>query len=171
MTDSALEKKERCKFTSIEDKLLQDMVIKYGKKNWSSMSKHLPGKTPRQCRERYIHYLAPDLNSEPWKSEEDEKLLKLFSEYGPKWAFFKQKLQGRSTVNIKNRWATLSRRIEKCKNSTKLNFNTEESDKEDRIIQNMNIFMLKIIPISLNLFSNDSSFEDDFVYNIFLSEI
>ena len=40
----------------------------------------------------------------PWTREEDQLLMRLYQQYGPKWAQFTKFFKGRSDYNIKNRW-------------------------------------------------------------------
>lgn len=34
--------------------------------DWSAVAALMPGRTGKQCRERYIHHLRPDLRKAPW---------------------------------------------------------------------------------------------------------
>jgi hypothetical protein len=65
----------------------------------------IPGKTGRQCRERFQHYLHPGLAQAPWTPAEDEMIRRLHTQYGPDWARIAQQFDGcRTNNNIKNRW-------------------------------------------------------------------
>ena len=91
-------------FTSDEDERLRYLVKQLGDQNWALISSFMPGRLPRQCRERYIGYLSPNLNKSPWTPEEDRVLLRKLLEYGPKWMKMVPFFKGRSDCNIKNRW-------------------------------------------------------------------
>jgi myb-related protein len=39
-------------WTLEEDQIVTELVLRYGAKNWSSISKRLPGRIGKQCRER-----------------------------------------------------------------------------------------------------------------------
>jgi hypothetical protein len=67
----------------------------------------MPGRTPRQVRERYAHYLSPDLNLAAWTPEEDALLREKFDVYGPQWSILKSFFGNRSAANVKNHWTTL----------------------------------------------------------------
>jgi hypothetical protein len=67
------------------------------------------GRKRRQCRERWFHYLAPDISSSPWTLEEDQKLLAMIEEHGPRWKFLESFFQGRKDSAVKNRYALLLR--------------------------------------------------------------
>lgn len=39
---------------------------------WTAVSGHVPGRTARQCRERYVNLLQPDLKFQEFSKEEEE---------------------------------------------------------------------------------------------------
>ena len=71
--------------------------------------------SPRQCKERWIKYLSPDVSVTEWTKDEDDLLLSLFDKYGTKWTKIAPFFKGRTDINVKNRWVTLTRRNEKEK--------------------------------------------------------
>ena len=94
----------RRNFTKEEDERLLFLVQNYGVKNWEFISKMMPFRTVRQCKDRYKNYLAPEINLKPWTNEEDLLLIKLFNELGQKWVQISRFFKGRSDNSIKNRW-------------------------------------------------------------------
>lgn len=104
-------KTKRQMFTTEEDEKLKKLVAEFGTGNWRIISDHLPNRTPRQCRERYRNYLAPEIVNGTWTVEEDQLLRMKFQEYGPKWAIISNFFPTRSEINIKNRWAVLGKRF------------------------------------------------------------
>lgn len=97
------------KFTAEEDQLVISMVREWGTNAWMTIAKAIPNRSPRQCRERWKHYLAPGLSNTPWDIREDCVLRRQYSMLGPKWAAMRDSLPGRSDVAIKNRWAFISK--------------------------------------------------------------
>ena len=81
-------------FTSEEDDILKQLVLKLGTKNWKKVAKQMPNRTTRQCREHWNYYLNPNINKDPWTSEEEALLLEKQGEFGNKWSqiskFFKK---------------------------------------------------------------------------------
>ena len=99
-------KKETTKnhFTVDEDERLKSLVSEYGDKDWKLISNYMPGRSSRQCRERYIGYLNPSLTTKPWTEAEDALLIEKLKDFGPKWTKMVPFFEGRSDCSIKNRW-------------------------------------------------------------------
>lgn len=103
-------KKYRHVFSTEEDSILQQCVLKYGTHNWDLISQHLPNRNGRQCKERWCTYLSPEVNRTPWSSEEDALLYDLVQKYGKKWGILMTFFHNRTTNNVKNRWNTIMRK-------------------------------------------------------------
>ena len=99
------------KWTTEEDNLLREAVSKNGSRCWGVISRFVPGRTGKQCRERWIFGLDPSINKDTWTKEEDETLIQLQKEHGNKWSKFLEFLPGRSSSGCKNRWSLLNRRM------------------------------------------------------------
>jgi hypothetical protein len=84
-------------------------VQKYGTSNWSLVAKMLPGRTRKQCRERWVNQLDPSLNTAHWTPEEDAALRFHHQIHGSCWSRISASLPGRSATAIKNRWSWLER--------------------------------------------------------------
>ena len=96
--------RKRKKFTPEEDEILKMLLNQDKSYNWKNVSEFLPGRTPKQCRDRYANYLSNYISNEPWKKEEDELLLMYLSLFGTKWVEISHHIPGRSGNNVKNRW-------------------------------------------------------------------
>lgn len=103
----------RRKFSGEEDALLQKLVLQLGSDNWKAIAAIVPGRTARQCRERYRYYLEPTLNKNTWAEEEDRLLIVKFTEMGPKWAQIAYWFANRTPVDLKNRLHMIQRTAEK----------------------------------------------------------
>jgi hypothetical protein len=98
-------KQTRHHFSPEDDERIVEAVGNQEYPNWSEIAQRVPGKTGRQCRERFQHYLSPNLVQAPWTVAEDELIRKLYGEYGPNWARIAMHFNGqRTNNNIKNRW-------------------------------------------------------------------
>lgn len=97
---------QRRKFTAEEDLKLKKIISKYGAKKWDQIALLMPGRTGRQCRDRFHNYLNPSLQNGPWSKEEDILLEQKVYELGQHWNKIVKFFVGRSENNIKNRWYT-----------------------------------------------------------------
>lgn len=91
-------------FTQNEDIMLTKAAVQYNEKSWNIIAQCVPGRTPRQCRDRWMNYLKPNLKFDPWTKEEDELLISLVNTHGTHWTKMISDFPGRSTNAIKNRW-------------------------------------------------------------------
>ena len=91
-------------FTPDEDKIILEGISPSKKKNWKEIAQKIPGRTARQCRDRYNNSLKNKIEKKPWTIEEAETIIKKFFEVGPKWVTISAFLDGRSGNNVKNRW-------------------------------------------------------------------
>jgi hypothetical protein len=101
-------------WTQQEDDLLR-ATIDSSEPNfkWPDIAKAVPGRTGKQCRERYLNHLRPKLKQEPWSVNEDALLLHMYHLEGSRWAMLSKVLPGRSDNSAKNRFHHLKRRFEK----------------------------------------------------------
>lgn len=99
-------KQNRKKFTPEEDQIIFEFVGDNKYPNWNELAALIPGKTGRQCRERYQNYLDPNLNKDPWTPEEDRLLLELYRVHGANWSIICLNFKGRTNNAVKNRFNT-----------------------------------------------------------------
>jgi hypothetical protein len=64
----------------------------------------MPGRTARQCRDRYEQYLAQTVCNAPWSAQEDRVLLDKVKQYGNHWTQIAQFFPQRNANSLKNRW-------------------------------------------------------------------
>lgn len=109
------------KFSQEEDEMIKRSVTLFGAKNWRLIASMIPGRTPRQCRDRYANYLAPGFIHTEWSAEEDNLLAEKFKIYGPKWTQMMQFFPYRTANDIKNRFNYTVSRIMKLNNQENQN--------------------------------------------------
>lgn len=99
----------KVKWSNEEDQSLRVSVQQFGTSNWSLVASLLPGRTGKQCRERWTNQINPELNKQAWKEQEDISILQLHQTYGNSWSAIAKHLPGRSSNAVKNRWGWLLR--------------------------------------------------------------
>jgi hypothetical protein len=101
--------------TDAEDRQLVGLIGIYGDSAWDIIVGAILGRTKRQCKERCTHYLAPDIITCAWTSEEDERLLAEVVRHGRRWKQLEPLFPGRKDHQLKNRFAVLARRSRKAR--------------------------------------------------------
>lgn len=88
-----------------EDNLLREIVARHGTDDWKVVAGYFPDRTYIQCQHRWLKVLNPELVKGPWTKAEDEKVLQLVREYGPKrWTHISKQLKGRTGKQCRERW-------------------------------------------------------------------
>ena len=141
-------------FTKQEDELLKVAAMLYGERSWNLIAESVPGRTPKQCRDRWVNYLQPSLQNNPWSKEEDKLLLSLVNTHGTHWTKMKSNFPNRSSNCIKNRWYWLTKKPEKSTTDKKIdNFVEMPTTKNDQKNEK-------------KIFFNNSHIQDDYRFNI-----
>jgi hypothetical protein len=102
-------KAPRRPFTPQEDQQLRELVATNGE-NWAVVATGMADRVPRQCQERWMHYLSPGITNVPWTRDEERIIEEKVKEYGQQWKLMERYLPGRRDTHIKNHYKVLVRR-------------------------------------------------------------
>jgi hypothetical protein len=100
----------RCAWAEDEDSKLKDAVQRHGGENWAAISALVPGRTKRQCYNRWHNSLDQSIDratgrSGQWFEDEDSKLKDAVRTHGGKnWAAVAALVPGRTRNQCSARW-------------------------------------------------------------------
>jgi hypothetical protein len=76
---------------------------------WEDVAIQVGGHTAKQCRERWLVKLNPEVRRSPFECWEDEIIRRECQRIGNHWSIIAQLLPGRTACSVKNRWYTVLR--------------------------------------------------------------
>lgn len=82
---------------------------------WTECAKIISGRTGKQCRERWVNTLDPDVKKGNWGIDEQNQILDNLLEYGTSWSVIAKNMHGRTENAIKNYFYSTIRRIQSSK--------------------------------------------------------
>lgn len=96
-------------WTEKEDALLTAAVEAFKGQDvrWEVVAKGVPTRNMKQCRERWEFHLNPGINKGPFEKWEDELIIAQQHALGNRWTVIAEKLPGRTSSAVKNRWYTV----------------------------------------------------------------
>jgi len=97
--------RKRNLWTVTEDEQLLHFMSVYGSQ-WAKIASHIPNRTGKQVRDRYLSALVSNINRNAWTEEEDRTILRMLEEMGPQWCRIAEALDNRTDIQVKNRYNT-----------------------------------------------------------------
>lgn len=134
-------------WTEEEDRKLLKWIETVGSYNWKICSKIIPGRTGKQCRERWVNGLNPKIKRGEWTREEDLLIYLMYKTIGGKWSKICLVLRNRTENSVKNRFYTNLRRIYLDKIKKSGNKIKKYEDKPTRVGTNV---LLNYLPDALS---------------------
>ena len=85
------------------------MIQEKGLKNWNQIANSFnmtlnSQRNGKQCRERWVNFLNPNIRRDPFTIEEDLIILEKRLNIGNKWSEIIKDMEGRTENNVKNRY-------------------------------------------------------------------
>lgn len=84
---------------------MRKVVSAKGFQDWKVVCSFFSDRSDIQCQHRWLKVLNPELVKGPWTKEEDNRVILLVKEYGPKrWTLIAKHLKGRTGKQCRERW-------------------------------------------------------------------
>lgn len=97
-----------------EDDQLKEAIAQVtaqdGCRSWVKVAPLMPGRTAKQCRERFLNQIAPEINRSEMTMKEWDIIVQAQKKFGNCWTKIAKLLPRRSPNWIKNQWNTMLRR-------------------------------------------------------------
>ncbi|XP_040210282.1 myb-related protein A isoform X7 [Rana temporaria] len=95
----------RAKWSKDEDDKLKKLAEVHGTDDWNLIASNFLDRSDIQCHHRWQKVLNPALIKGPWTKEEDQRVIDLVEQYGPKkWSIIAKHLHGRIGKQCRERW-------------------------------------------------------------------
>ena len=92
-----------------EDQKLKNAISRCDPIIWDVVAESVPGRNAIQCKERWMYRLNPDIKKTRFEKWEDELIIKERRRVGNHWTLIANKLPGRTSCAVKNRWYSVLR--------------------------------------------------------------
>jgi hypothetical protein len=92
------------RFAPEEDSILCRFVLNSGTRAWDHAASLLPGRTARQCRDRWRHYLQGTYPNSSWTDFENTLFWKVVALAGPKWNEILPLFRGKTQSDLRRHW-------------------------------------------------------------------
>ncbi|XP_062221333.1 transcription factor CSA-like [Phragmites australis] len=94
-------------WTPQEDARLENLAREHGFRHWRGVAARMPGRSSRQCRDRWRHHLARDVYHRPFTAQDDDDLARLYLRHAGRWKDISRAVHGRTSRVMRRRWKEL----------------------------------------------------------------
>lgn len=152
-------------WTVEEDEKLRSLASK-GFTSWTEAAEQIPGRSAKQCRDRWRNHLEASIKHGPWEPEEDALLLQLHAKHGNRWAAIARCIPGRTENAVKIHCKSLlARKDEEASETFEIASGFESNEEQQQQQQQQQPQQLQQqrqqqqvpLPVSLPLSQNPSS--------------
>ncbi|GJN40873.1 hypothetical protein PR202_gn00286 [Eleusine coracana subsp. coracana] len=91
-------------WTPEEGATLARLADEHGARHWRRVAGLMPGRSSRQCRDRWRHHLARDDYHRPFTARDDEELARLFLRHDGRWKDVSRAARRRTSRVMRRRW-------------------------------------------------------------------
>jgi len=128
-------------WTQEEDQKLIAWVQKEGPGKWAQAANLIPGRSGKQCRERWFNNLNPEVRKGNWTKAEDELIFQLYQKYGSSWSKIAKYVSGRTENSIKNRFYSTLRKVETAKYRSFTRPSSQRQTKLETVLQEHPLYL------------------------------
>lgn len=107
-------------FKPEEDEILKQVIAQLGPHNWIVIASKVPGRTVRQCVERWRQLNSSCEEEKEFTRSEDQLLLEKVKELGKKWNKIAMFFEKRSEASLKNRYKVIEKKQDDKKYQKKI---------------------------------------------------
>ena len=94
----------RLQWKKHEDELLEEAIKKYGPCKWSRIADMVPGKTRKQCCDRWRIHMKGSIGRNVWNRQDDAALEKAVREMGHNWPLVAKVVTGKTNKQCRERF-------------------------------------------------------------------